>query len=49
MSKPYSRRNVLKNLAGGAALLSTAMLVPSAVRAEITKGANERRHKVAEA
>ena len=37
MSKPYSRRNVLKNLAGGAALLSTAMLVPSAVRAEITK------------
>lgn len=37
MNKTYSRRNVLKNLAGGAALLSTGVLLPGAVRAELEK------------
>ncbi len=37
MKKQYSRRNVLKSLAGSAALLSTGMLVPSGLRAEIAK------------
>lgn len=37
MSKTYSRRNVLKNLAGGAALLSTGVLLPGVVRAELEK------------
>lgn len=32
-----SRRNVLKNLAGGAALLSTGVLLPGVVRAEMGK------------
>jgi hydroxypyruvate isomerase len=33
----FSRRNVLKNLAGSAALLSTGMLLPAGLRAEIAK------------
>ena len=37
MNKTYSRRNVLKNLAGSAALLSTGVLLPGAVRAELEK------------
>ena len=37
MSKTYSRRNVLKKLAGSAALLSTGVLLPGAVRAELEK------------
>jgi hydroxypyruvate isomerase len=37
MNKKYSRRNVLKNLAGSAAVLSTGMLIPAGLRAEITK------------
>jgi hydroxypyruvate isomerase len=37
MNKQYSRRSVLKNLAGSAAVLSTGMLVPAGLRAEITK------------
>lgn len=37
MNKSYSRRNVLKNLAGGAALLSTGVLLPGAARAELEK------------
>jgi hydroxypyruvate isomerase len=37
MSKTYSRRSVLKNLAGGAALLSTGVLLPQVVRAELEK------------
>ena len=37
MNKTYSRRNILKNLAGSAALLSTGVLLPGAVRAEMEK------------
>ena len=37
MSKTYSRRNVLKNLAGSAALLSTGVLLPGVARAELEK------------
>jgi hydroxypyruvate isomerase len=37
MNKQYSRRNVLKNLAGSAALLSTGVLLPGGVRAEMAK------------
>ena len=37
MNKQYSRRGVLKNLAGGAAVLSAGMLIPAGLRAEITK------------
>lgn len=33
----YSRRNVLKNLAGSAAVLSTGMMIPAGLRAEVTK------------
>lgn len=37
MSKTYSRRNVLKNLAGSAALLSTGVLLPGVAIAELEK------------
>src|SRR5215210_3629955 len=37
MKKQISRRTVLKNITGGAAFLSTAMVLPSAARAEILK------------
>jgi hydroxypyruvate isomerase len=37
MSKTYSRRNVLKNLAGSAALLSTGVLLPGVACAEPEK------------
>lgn len=37
MNREYSRRRLLKNLAGGAAVLSTGMMLPAGVRAEITK------------
>jgi hydroxypyruvate isomerase len=37
MKKQYSRRSVLRNLAGSAAVLSTGMLLPAGLRAEITK------------
>ena len=37
MSKTYSRRNVLKNLAGSAALLSTGVLLPGVASAELEK------------
>jgi hydroxypyruvate isomerase len=37
MSKQFSRRSVIKNLAGSAAFLSTAMALPSAVQAEVLK------------
>jgi hydroxypyruvate isomerase len=37
MSRTYSRRNVLKNLAGNAALLSTGVLLPGVIRAELEK------------
>jgi hydroxypyruvate isomerase len=37
MNKQFSRRAALKNLAGSAALLSTGMLLPAGVRAEMAK------------
>lgn len=37
MNKDYSRRSLLKNMAGSAAVLSTGMLIPASLRAEITK------------
>lgn len=37
MNKEYSRRSLLKNMAGSAAVLSAGMLIPAGLRAEITK------------
>jgi hydroxypyruvate isomerase len=37
MKKLFTRRDALKNIAGSAALLSTAMVVPAAVQAEVLK------------